>query len=81
MSSYILTSNPSSVGTDGVESGSYHDADSSKTMSLLTQTARVEGLKHLYPFCLDEYPMRIHLSDFASSLCFFRLGCIHTQCF
>jgi hypothetical protein len=27
----------------------------------------VEGLKHLYPFYLKEYPMKIHFSAFRSS--------------
>ena len=33
MSSSEMMSNSSSVGLDGAESGSYHDADSSKTTS------------------------------------------------
>ena len=74
MSSSILTSNSSSFGPDGVESGSYQDADSSKTTSRLTRTARVKGLKHLYAFCLDNYHMRIHFSDFASNFCRFSFG-------
>ena len=58
--------NSSSIGSDGVASGLYQDADSSKTTSRLIRTARVEGLKHLYAFFADKYPMRIHSSDFAS---------------
>ena len=70
MSSSILTSNSSSVGPDGVESGSYHDADLSKTASRLTQTAWVEGFKHLYAFFTNEYPMRIHsFPNGKSSMC------------
>ena len=55
------------IGLDGVESISYHDIDSSKTTSRLTRTARVEGLKNLYAFLWDDYPTRIHFSDFASN--------------
>ena len=55
------------IGLDGVESISYHDVDSSKTTSRLTRTARVEGLKNLYAFLWDDYPTRIHFSDFASN--------------
>ena len=33
------------IGLGGVGSSSYHDADSSKTMSLLTRTFLVEGCK------------------------------------
>jgi hypothetical protein len=27
----------------------------------------VEGLKRLYPFCYEEYPMKIHFSAFGSN--------------
>ena len=54
--------------------GSYHDVDSSKTTSRLTRTFRVEGLKHLYPFCSSEYPARIHFFDLGFSFCCFSLG-------
>ena len=47
-----LTSNSSSVRLDGDESGSYHDADSSKTTSRLTRTAWVEGLTALVSLLL-----------------------------
>ena len=63
VSSSELTLNSSSIGSDGVGLGLYQDADSSKTTSRLILTARVEGLKHLYAFFVDEYPMRIHFSD------------------
>ena len=66
VSSSELAFNTSSIGSDGVASGLYQDADSSKMTSRLTRTTRVEGLKHLYAFSVDEYPTRIHSSDFAS---------------
>ena len=73
MSSSVLMSNSSSVGPDGVESVSYHDADSSKTTLRLTLTVRVEGLKHLHDFFSGDYPMRIHsLTSRQTSLGFVR---------
>ena len=66
-----------SIGLDGVASGLYEDADSSKMTSRLTQTARAEGLKHLYAFFADVYPIRIHFTDFASNFSWFSFG-MHT---
>jgi len=48
-------------------SGEYQLTISSNTTSLLTCNFRVKGLKHLYPFCFKEYPMKIHFSAFGSS--------------
>ncbi len=47
--------------------GEYQLTISSNTTSLLTCNFRVEGLKHLYPFCYKKYPMKIHFSAFGSS--------------
>ena len=66
VSSSELAFNSSSIGSDGVASGLYQDADSSKTTSRLIRIARVEGLKQLYALFVDKYPMRIHSSDVAS---------------
>ena len=74
ISSSDLAFNSSSIGSDGVASGLYQDAESSKTTSQLIRTARVEGLKHFYAFFTDEYPMRIHTSDFASGFSRFSFG-------
>ena len=76
IASFILT-NSLLVGPDGVKSSLYQDVDSSKVKSRLTRTARVDGLKHLYAFFLDKYPMRIHLFDFASNFSRFAFGCVH----
>jgi len=46
----------------------------SNTTSLLTCNFRVEGLKHLYPFCYNEYPMKIHFIAFGSSFDLFSSG-------
>ena len=67
ISSSEMAFNSSSIGLDRVESSSYHDADSSITMSRLTWTARVQRLK-------DLYAMRIHFSDFVSSFSRFAFG-------
>ncbi len=48
-------------------SGEYQLIISSNTKSLLIYNFRVEGLKHLYHFCFEEYPMKIHFSAFGSS--------------
>ena len=69
-----LAFNSSSIGSDGVVSGLYQDADSSKTTSRLIRTARVKGLKHLYAFFADKYPIRIHSSDIASGFSRFSFG-------
>ena len=75
ISSSELAFNSSLIGSDGVESGeSYHDADLSKTTSRLTQTAQVEGVKHLNGFFSNDYPMIIHFSDFASNFSRFSFG-------
>ena len=55
MSSFVLTSNSSSVGSDEVEAGAYHDADSSKTTSRLTQTAHVECIPFAWTSILQGY--------------------------
>ena len=74
ISSSKLASNSSSVSLDGAESGSYHDVVSSKITSRLTRTTWIERLKHLYPFCSNEYPMRMHFSAFGSRVCRFSFG-------
>jgi hypothetical protein len=55
-------------------SGEYQLPISSNTTFLLTCNFRVEELKHLYPFCSKEYPMKIHYSAFGSSFDFFSSG-------
>ncbi len=55
-------------------SGEYQLTISSNTTYLLTCNFRVEGLKHLYPFCSKEYPMKIHFSAFGLSFDLFSLG-------
>ncbi len=55
-------------------SDEYQLAISSNTTSLLTCNFRVEGLKHLYPFCYEEYPMKIHFSAFGFSFDLFSSG-------
>ncbi len=54
-------------------SGEYQLAISSNTTSLFTCNFRMEGLKHLYPFCSKEYLMKIHISTFGSSFDLFSL--------
>ncbi len=58
-----LLAYPSSI----IFNGGYQLAISSNTTSLFTCNFRVEGLKHLYPFCYKEYPMKIKFSTFGSS--------------
>ena len=53
ISSSEVAFNSSSIGLHEVTLCLYQDADSSKTTSRLTQTAQVEGLKHLYAFFAD----------------------------
>ncbi len=48
-------------------SGAYQLTISSNITSLVTCNFRVEGLKHLYPFCSKEYLMKINFSAFGSS--------------
>ncbi len=48
-------------------SGEYQLTISSNTTSLVTCNLQLEGLKHLYPFCSKEYPMKIHFSAFGSN--------------
>jgi len=55
-------------------SGEYQVIISSNRTSLLTCNFRMEGLKYLYPFCYEEYPMKIHLSAFGSSFDLFSWG-------
>ncbi len=55
-------------------SGEYQLTISSNTTSLLTCNFRVEGLKHLYPFCFKDYLMKIHFSTFGSNFDLFSLG-------
>ena len=76
-SSSELAFNSSSIRSDGVASGLYQDADLSKTTSRLIRTARVKGLKHLYAFFADKYPMRIHRRASLG----FRSGYVHSQYF
>ena len=73
-SSSASVSNSVSTMSDGTDSTIYHNVDSSNTTSLLTHTFLVEGLKHVYPFCSSEYPIRIHFSNLGSSFCRFSLG-------
>jgi len=54
--------------------GKYQLTISSNTTSLLICNFRVEGSKHLYPFCFEDYPMKIHFSTFGSSFDIFLLG-------
>ncbi len=54
---------PSSI----IFNGEYQLTISSNTTFLLTCNFQVEGLKHLYPFCYEKYPMKIHFSTFGSS--------------
>jgi hypothetical protein len=58
-------------------SGEYQLTISSNTTSLLTYNFRVGGLKHLYPFCSKEYPMKIHFSTFGSSFDVFFIRNMH----
>jgi len=60
---------PSSV----IFNGEYQLAISSNTTFLPTCNFRVEGLKHLYPFYFEEYPMKIHFLAFGSSFDLFSL--------
>ncbi len=55
-------------------SGEYQLIISSNTTSLLTYNFRVEGLKHLYPFCSKKYPMKIHFLAFGFNFDLFSLG-------
>ncbi len=41
-----------------------------KTTSLFTYNFQMEGLKHMYPICFKEYPMKMHFSTFESSFGF-----------
>ncbi len=54
--------------------GGYQLTISLNTTSLLTCNFRMERLKHLYPFCSKEYPMKIHFSTFGSSFDIFSSG-------
>jgi hypothetical protein len=45
-------------------SDEYQLTISSNTTSLFTCNFQVEGLKHVYPFCSKEYPMKIHFLAF-----------------
>ncbi len=54
--------------------GEYQLTISSNTTSLFACNFRVEGLKHLYPFCSEDYPMKIHFSTFGSNFDLFLLG-------
>ncbi len=60
--------------SSAIFSGEYQLTISSNTTSLLTCNFQVEGLTHLYPFCFQEYPMKIHFSTFGSSFDLFSLG-------
>jgi hypothetical protein len=40
----------------------------------------VEGLKHLYPFCFKEYPMKVDFLAFGSSFDLSRQEHAHKQC-
>ncbi len=60
--------------SSAIFSGGYQLTVSSNTTSLLTYNFRVGGLKHLYPFCFKEYPMKMHFSAFGSSFDFFSSG-------
>ncbi len=48
-------------------SGEYQLTISSNTTFPFTCNFRMEGLKHLYPFCFKEYPMKIQFSAFGST--------------
>ncbi len=61
-------------------SGGYQLTISSNTTSLLTCNFQMEGLKHLYPFCSKEYPMKIHLLTFGSSFDLFYQEHARMQC-
>ncbi len=51
--------------------GEYQFIISSSITSLFTCNFWVEGSNHLYFFCFEEYPMKIHLSTFRYSYDFF----------
>ncbi len=55
-------------------SGEYQLTISLNTTFLLICNFQVEGLKHLYPFCFKEYPMKIYFLAFGSSFDLFSLG-------
>ncbi len=59
--------------------GEYQLTISSNT-SLLICNFRVEGLKHLYPFCFKEYPMKVDFLAFGSSFDLSRQEHAHKQC-
>ncbi len=57
----------------GIFNGEFQLTVLSNTTSLLIYNFRVEGLKHIYPFCSKEYPMNIHFSTFGSNFDLFSL--------
>ncbi len=54
--------------------GEYQRTISSNITFLLTCNFRVEGLEHLYLFCFEKYPMKIHFSTFGFGFDLFLLG-------
>ncbi len=66
--------------SSAIFSGGYQLTISSNTTSLLTCNFRVEGLKHLYPFCSKEYPTKMHFSALDLVLISSHQEHAHMQC-